>query len=168
MYLGGNHGRKFRIGGGCLVALPGPMSVLSQNYRGLGNPRTVNALERIWKKEAPICVFLMEKKISTDQLSAKKQNWDYNQGLMVSSDGRSGGLALMWKSDTKVHVKNFSRCFIDAHMFCETTGLCWRLTGFYGHHETSKREETWTLLRSLGQSNHLPWLCVGDFNEITS
>ena len=109
----------------------------------------------------------MEKKISTDQLNTKKQNWDYNQGLMVSSDGRSGGLDLMWKSDTKVHVKNFSR-FIDAHMFCETIGLCWRLTGFYGHHETSKREETWTLLRSLGQSNHLPWLCVGDFNEITS
>ena len=53
-------------------------------------------------------------------------------------------------------------------MFCETTGICWRLTGFYGHPETSKREETWTLHESLGQTNHLPWLCIGDFNEITS
>ena len=110
----------------------------------------------------------METKLSTDQLNGKKQNWDYNQGLVVSSDGQSGGLALLWKPNTKVHVKTFSHWFIDTHVFCETTGMCWRLTGFYGHPETSKREETLTLLESLGQSNHLPWLCVGDFNEITS
>ena len=87
---------------------------------------------------------------------------------MVSSEGQSGGLALLWKPDTKVHVKKISRWFINAHVFCETTGICWRLTGFYGHPETSKREETWTLLESLGQTNHLPWLCIGDLNEITN
>ncbi|XP_075649604.1 uncharacterized protein LOC142620050 [Castanea sativa] len=31
---------------------------------------------------------------------------------------------------------------------------------------TSKREETWTLLESIRSSNALPWLCLGDFNEI--
>ena len=110
----------------------------------------------------------METKLSTEQLNAKKQNWDYNQGLVLSSNGLSGGLALLWKLDTKVHVKNFSRWFIDAHIFCGTTGLCWRLIGFYGYPETSKREESWAFLESLGRSNHLPWRCVGDFNEITS
>ena len=103
-----------------------------------------------------------------DQLDAKKQNWGYNQGLVVSSDGLSGGLALLWKPDTKVQVKNFSRQFINAYVLYETTGMCWRLTNFYGHLETSKCEENWTLLESLKQSNHLPCLCVGDFNEITS
>ena len=81
------------------------MSVLSWNFRGLENLRTVNALKRAWKKEALTCVFLMETKLSTNKLNAKKQNWDYNQGLMVSSDGQSGGLALLWKPNTKVHVK---------------------------------------------------------------
>lgn len=101
-------------------------------------------------------------------MNAKKQNWDYNQGLVVSSNGLSGSLALLWKPDTKVHIKNFSRWFINAHIFCGTIGLCWRLIGFYGHLETSKREETWTLLESLRRSNHLPWLCVGHFNKIMS
>ena len=68
---------------------------------------------------------------------------------MVSSNGLSGGLALLWKPNTKVHVQNFSHWFIDAHVFCATTGLCWRLTGFNGHLETSKRKETWNLLESL-------------------
>ena len=45
-------------------------------------------------------------------------------------------------------------------MLYETTGMCWRLTNFYGHLETSKCEENWTLLESLKQSNHLPCLCV--------
>ncbi|KAL4599444.1 hypothetical protein ACB092_11G127700 [Castanea dentata] len=32
----------------------------------------------------------------------------------------------------------------------------------------NKREETWTLLESLKHNNQIPWLCIGDFNEITS
>ena len=58
------------------------------------------------------------------------------------------------------------RWFIDAHIVCADTGLKWRLTGFYGHPDTSKHEETWTLLESLSYSSTLPWLCLGDFNEI--
>ncbi|XP_030969697.1 uncharacterized protein LOC115989974 [Quercus lobata] len=142
------------------------MSILSWNCRGLGNPWTVNAFKRAWNKKAPIYVFLMEIKLITDQLNAKKQGWTYNQGIAISFEGSSGGLALLWKPDAKVYVKNFSRWFIDAHVVCETTGLTWKLTGFYGQLDTSKREETWTLLESLGQSNTLPWLCVGDYNEI--
>ena len=56
------------------------------------------------EKEAPIYVFLMETKLSTNQLNAKKQHWDYNQGLVISSDGQSGGLALLWKPGTQVPV----------------------------------------------------------------
>ena len=58
---------------------------------------------------------------------------------MVSSKGQSGGLALLWKPDTKVHVKNFSRWFINAHVFCETIGISWRLIGFYRHPENVRK-----------------------------
>ncbi|XP_075675072.1 uncharacterized protein LOC142644317 [Castanea sativa] len=162
-----NHSNiKPGIGGVCYAAPPDIMSILNWNCRGLGNPRTVNALLRALDKEDPICVFLMETKLTTDQLNAKKQGCAYNQGIAVSSKGSSGGLALLWKSDAKVHIKKISRWFIDAHVVCKTTGLTWRLTGFYGQPDTSKREETWTLLESLGRYNTLPWLCVGDYNEI--
>ncbi|KAL0012603.1 hypothetical protein SO802_007711 [Lithocarpus litseifolius] len=78
------------------------MSILSWNCRGLGNLRTVNALKRAMNKQAPICVFLMETKLTTEQLNNMKQNWNYNQGLVVSSEGLSGGLALLWKPDTQM------------------------------------------------------------------
>lgn len=69
---------------------------------------------------------------------------------MVSSDSFSGGLALLWKPSTQVHVKNFSGWYIDAHIVCDSTGAKWMLTEFYGHPNTSKWEETWALLESLG------------------
>ena len=48
------------------------------------------------QQKDPICVFLMKTKLTTEQLYNMKQNWVYNQGLIVSSDGLSGGLALLW------------------------------------------------------------------------
>ena len=42
----------------------------------------------------------METKLNSEQLNNMKQNWDYNQGLVISSEGLSGGLALLWKPKT--------------------------------------------------------------------
>ena len=42
----------------------------------------------------------------------------------------------------------------------------WCFTGIYGFTEVARKQETWSLLRSLHRSVSLPWLCAGDFNEI--
>ena len=42
----------------------------------------------------------------------------------------------------------------------------WRFTGFYNHLKTNKREESWRLLEELSKRSDLPWICMGDFNEI--
>ena len=38
--------------------------------------------------------------------------------------------------------------------------------GFYGHPATCKRQESWTLLDQLSRRSNLPWMVMGDFNEI--
>ena len=65
-------------------------------------------------------------------------------------------------------VWGLSHWYIDALIDYDNSDEVWRFTGFYGHPETNKREEIWTLLESLKHSNQIPWLCIGDFNEITS
>lgn len=42
----------------------------------------------------------------------------------------------------------------------------WKFTSFYGDLDTASREKTWNLLRDLSQRQSLPWVCMGDFNEI--
>ena len=110
----------------------------------------------------------METKLSQEDMKSKKQELGYPQGLAISSIGQSGGLALLWKPETKVAIQGFSRWHIDAHITCAITDATWRLTGFYGQLDTNKREETWSILESLGRTNQLPWLCIGDYNEILS
>ena len=46
------------------------------------------------------------------------------------------------------------------------TEEAWRLTGFYGEPETSRRCEGWSMLRLLSSKSRLPWCCIGDFNEL--
>ena len=42
----------------------------------------------------------------------------------------------------------------------------WHLTGSYGSLETKRRPESWAKLKFLKNFSLLPWLVIGDFNEI--
>ncbi|KAJ9189741.1 hypothetical protein P3X46_000996 [Hevea brasiliensis] len=42
----------------------------------------------------------------------------------------------------------------------------WRLTGFYGFPERGRRRESWNLLTNLAVASSLPWICIGDFNDL--
>ncbi|KAK7840977.1 hypothetical protein CFP56_016020 [Quercus suber] len=87
------------------------------------------------------------------QLGPKRKS----SGISLDTSPNSSGLALLWKPESKVAIQGFSRWHIDAHITCIHTGIIWRLASFYGQPDTSKHEETWTLLESLG-----------DYNEIVS
>jgi hypothetical protein len=73
-------------------------------------------------------------------------------------------LALLWDSSVTVHIQSYSNYHIDAKVF-QDDGVCWRLTGFYGHPEVSLRCRTWELLRRLHAEDNQPWIAFGDFNE---
>ena len=143
------------------------MSSLSWNYQGLGLQRTIQALKKFLRAEELKFVFLMKTKLHCDVMSRLK-HLGYTHGVVVSSDGNSRGLALLWKPGTEVQIRKYSQWYIEAFVDCENNGDLWRLTGLYGHFDTSKREETWTLLESLSGISNLLWLCIGDFNEIMS
>ena len=69
------------------------MSALSWNCRGLGNLRTVRQLREVIASEDPILVFLMETKLSKEEMTKKKYTLGFTEGLVVASNGSKGGLA---------------------------------------------------------------------------
>ena len=81
--------------------------------------------------------------------------------------GLSGGLALFWKSDIKIEVHKSSLSHIDAVVEGGDRFGPWHLTGFYGDLDTSLRINSWNLIKELSIVSQLPWMVVGDFNEIT-
>uniref|UniRef100_A0A7N2KPM2 DUF4283 domain-containing protein n=1 Tax=Quercus lobata TaxID=97700 RepID=A0A7N2KPM2_QUELO len=155
-----------RIGGGCNAVPLVSMNSLAWNCRGLGNRRTVRALEKVVTSEDPILIFLIKTKLVMSEMEEIKAGLKRIQGLVVPSKGRSSGLALLWKQELKVAVQTYSNSHIDAVISPNDSTQDWRFTGFYGNPETSKREELWLLLKRLASTNTLPWFYIGEFNEL--
>ena len=86
---------------------------------------------------------------------------------MVPSDGRSGGLALIWREGTEVYFKSCSHFHIDVVVQDGSTQNLWRATSFYGHLDASKRQSSRQLFKALKNQCTMLWVVFGDFNEIT-
>ena len=52
-------------------------------------------------------------------------------GVIVPSQGRSGGIAMLWESDLNVELKSYTWYHIDAVVTDPTSGFKWRIIGYY-------------------------------------
>ena len=116
----------------------------------------------------PNVVFLMETKVKKKAMEKVMEKIKFVNGLVMPSEVRSGGLAMLWKREVQVEIMGYSRNHIDAIVTKHVSSNRWRITGFCGHLETHKRKESWEELATLNRKFKLPWLCFGDFNEILS
>lgn len=62
-------------------------------------------------------------------------------------------------------VQSFFDNHVDVIIDHGVDDACW-FTGFYGDLETASRENSRLLLRTLSHWFNIPWVCIGDFNEI--
>ncbi|XP_074346816.1 uncharacterized protein LOC141685620 [Apium graveolens] len=143
------------------------MKTISWNYRGLGNSRAVRALGDLVKSRKPNMLFLMETLSNTDIRRKLSKKMGFEHCWSVDSQGRSGGLALMWDKSIHCEVVEADSNFIDVNILNNNVSI-WRLTGFYGYPERTRRRDSWELLRCLAVKSSLPWFVFGDFNDMIS
>ncbi|XP_019178261.1 PREDICTED: uncharacterized protein LOC109173479 [Ipomoea nil] len=86
--------------------------------------------------------------------------------LCVEQSGMGGGLALFWRDAAMATLLSYSTNHIDVSVSLPDTPE-WRLTCFYGESDQNRRQESWDLLRELRDRSTLPWVTIGDFNDIT-
>ena len=141
------------------------MSILSWNCRGLGQPRTVHVLTDLVKHKKPSFVFLMETLCYRNQLECLKNKLGFENMFVVDRVGRSGGLALLWDGNYEAHLIKYATNFVDIEIRRAGMGH-WRMTGYYGYPESARRWESWDLIRYLATISSLPWICLGDFNDL--
>ena len=105
---------------------------------------------------------------SDARLELFQRNINFDHRWVVPRQGKGGGLVFFffWKLTINLEVEGSHRYYIDATIDKGMENEWW-LRGFYGEPETSKRREAWEILRQLNSRQGVPWLCVGDFNEIT-
>jgi hypothetical protein len=141
------------------------MSLFSVNCRGAGNASTVRELRDFVIKFSPSIFCILETQISKARAESLAGTLGYDRAYAVGSSGRSGGLCLFWNNEIKVDILGYSQYHIDASIqgIGDST---WRLTSVYGEAKTQERFKTWDMLKDISTTSMLPWLCIGDFNEV--
>uniref|UniRef100_A0A803PQM1 Uncharacterized protein n=1 Tax=Cannabis sativa TaxID=3483 RepID=A0A803PQM1_CANSA len=73
---------------------------------------------------------------------------------------------LLWNDEAVVTLNNFNTNIFDCYLGFLNGPLC-HFTAFYGAPATHNRIHSWTLLKRLKDvAPMLPWMIIGDFNEI--
>uniref|UniRef100_A0A803NUC0 CCHC-type domain-containing protein n=1 Tax=Cannabis sativa TaxID=3483 RepID=A0A803NUC0_CANSA len=112
--------------------------------------------------------FLMETRLGSNSINRFRQSLNFSHGLESPRVGLSGGLMLLWKDNINVSLNIFGSTYFDCCLSVDD-GPLFHLTAFYGAPATSSRALSWTLLTRLHDiAPTLPWILVGDFNEILS
>lgn len=104
------------------------------------------------QSKKPMFVFLMETMIDHNRIDCVLAKMKYEGLFTVAGPGHGGGLALFWKQKGSVNIKSFSPNYIDTEINLADSQP-WRLTCYYGYLESSRRKESWNLLKSLASQS---------------
>lgn len=143
------------------------MKFLCWNCQGLSSPLTVHALKTLVVKEKPDVIFLMETKNREQVISRVQRRIHFSQSYIINPEGKAGGLTLLWQSNISISVELATPDFIDTICTDTGQGIPMRLTYVHAPATPQLRQPLWTALRRIAAANSLPWVCAGDFNEIT-
>jgi hypothetical protein len=72
---------------------------------------------------------------------------------------------MYWKTYVNLELIHYSQYHIDM-IVTEGSSEKWRLTSIYGEAQTNERQKMWDLLKFLRSESDLPWVCIGDYNEV--
>ena len=132
------------------------MTLLAWNCRVLGTNVAIRILTDEVKATDPTLVFLVKTKAGVNWIKGVQRKLEYSQGIIVPSDRRSGGLALLWKEGTVIDFKSCLNSHIDVVVRESPSFEPRRAIGFYGQPETNKRYISWHLLDSLSTQCNMP------------
>lgn len=74
----------------------------------------------------------------------------------------------MWKAEENISILSYSKNHIEVSVSLEREEKLWRFTSFYGNPKRNRRRDLWQLLKHLAIVSSLPWVLMGDLNDICS
>ena len=84
--------------------------------------------------------FLSKTHLGKAKAETLKSRWGCDHYIIHESDGRSGGLLMLWRKEVVIQLNDVSKYFIDVVV---RDGDEWRLTGVYGEPSWDHEDQTW-------------------------
>jgi hypothetical protein len=98
---------------------------MSWNYRGLGQPRTIQELVHLVRKFCPKIVFLLETRQHSDRVRNLNSRLGLNKCFVVDGQGKGGGIALFWDESIKISILSYGLHHIDTLIWDDDHHATW-------------------------------------------
>jgi len=108
----------------------------------------------------------METKHKAEYVQSVRRRLQFQSCEVVDPVGTAGGLALMWDDRISVEIDLMTNSFVNITCQQSVTGKKMRITFIHAPYTYPKRLKLWESLRQISSTNTLPWVCLGDFNEV--
>jgi hypothetical protein len=138
-------------------------SILAWNVRGFANRKSWNHMHDIVNRYKPDVIFLFETHTSSKSFWARE---GYDKIEIQEARGQSGGI---WVIQRRGNDYNFSlvRMMHQCVSFSISKGMeKWLCSAVYASPSYTVRAMLWDHFDQLARDVVLPWLLLGDFNDI--
>ena len=146
------------------------MKMIAWNYQGAGSITFRNHAYELQRRHRPNILIIIEPRIAKAKAQAVINTFPYTHSRHVDPTGFSGGIWMLWNESPsfKVEIITHSEYSIHALVKVSSPSLSFLLTAVYASSNFNKRKIFWDYLQNLVAIVSLPWVLLGDFNDMLS
>ena len=143
------------------------MNVLLWNCRGALNADFKRRIFEMAINHHPSIMVITETRVGGDRAAKIIEDLPFDGSIVTETIGYAGGLWLLWKTDdVDVMLLSSTEQEIHATVKVRNSDPIWLISAIYARPRLSERRILWDNLKVVAQLHNLPWLMLGDFNEV--
>lgn len=143
-------------------------TTLTWNCRGASSRAFLRHLRDLLTVHKPDILILLETRCVTDVVQEIFKFSALTDSIVSEAHGFAGGIWILWNRD-KLHLEPLAvHDQIVSVLVRSVVCLIWVLSAIYASPNPFFREELWQYILQLGPLITLPWLLLGDFNQVLS
>ena len=143
------------------------MNILMWNYRGALNPDFKRRVFEMAMNHRPSIMVITKTRVGGSKAEKIIDELPFDGFITTDTIGHAGGLWILWRSED-AEVKLLSATEQEIHVTIKVcaSNLSWLFTTIYASPRLTKQRIMWSNIEKVGQLHNLPWLMIGDFNEV--
>ena len=143
------------------------MNILLWNCRGALNGDFTRRVFEMAVNHFPAIMIITETRVGGDRATKIIEGLPFDGFFVTETIGYAGGLCLLWKKEeVEVFVLAATEQEIHATIKVCNSDFTWLISSIYASPRLAERKILWANLSQVALLHNLPWLLLGDFNEI--
>ncbi|KAK7836759.1 putative ribonuclease h protein [Quercus suber] len=143
------------------------MNIILWNCRGALNLDFKRRVMEILVNHFPVMLIITETRVGGVRAAKIIEELPFDGFFATDTIGYAGGLWLLWKKEeVEVFVLSATEQEIHATVKVCHLNLTWLISPIYASPRVNERRILWANLMQVAKLHNLPWLLLGDFNEV--